>query len=32
MASRSSSAPSEEFAHAEAGGGSVELTDDDIPF
>jgi single-strand DNA-binding protein len=29
--SRSSSAPSEEFAHAEAGG-SVELTDDDIPF
>ena len=30
--SRSSSAQSEEFAHAEAGGGSVELTDDDIPF
>jgi single-strand DNA-binding protein len=30
----SSSAPGEEFAHAEAGGGggSVELTDDDIPF
>ena len=27
----SSSSPSEEFAHAEAGG-SVELTDDDIPF
>jgi len=29
-----SSTPTEEFAHAEAGGGggSVELTDDDIPF
>jgi single-strand DNA-binding protein len=34
MASRSSSSSSsDEFAHAEAGGsGSVELTDDDIPF
>jgi single-strand DNA-binding protein len=31
-ASSRSTAPSEEFAHAEAGGGSVELTDDDIPF
>jgi len=31
---RGSSTPSEEFAHAEVGGGggSVELTDDDIPF
>ena len=30
---RGSSTPTEEFAHAEAGGGgSVELTDDDIPF
>jgi single-strand DNA-binding protein len=34
LGSRSSStSSSEEFAHAEAGGsGSVELTDDDIPF
>ena len=31
LASRSSSS-TEEFAHAEAGGGGVELTDDDIPF
>jgi len=27
-----SSSSSEEYAHAEVGGGSVELTDDDIPF
>ena len=26
------SSSSEEYAHAEVGGGSVELTDDDIPF
>jgi single-strand DNA-binding protein len=31
LANRGSS-QSEEFAHAEAGGGGVELTDDDIPF
>jgi single-strand DNA-binding protein len=31
LANRSSSS-TEEFAHAEAGGGGVELTDDDIPF
>jgi single-strand DNA-binding protein len=31
LASRGSSS-NEEFAHAEAGGGGVELTDDDIPF
>jgi single-strand DNA-binding protein len=31
LASRGSSSSSEEFAHAEVGGG-VELTDDDIPF
>jgi single-strand DNA-binding protein len=31
LASRSSSS-TEELAHAEAGGGGVELTDDDIPF
>jgi single-strand DNA-binding protein len=30
--SSSSTSSSDEFAHAEAGGGSVELTDDDIPF